>query len=214
MSSQKHIAVLISGSGSNLQSFIDAGINVGVVISNRPDSYGLVRARNANIPVHVVDHTEYNDRESFEKELIKTIDMFDVSAVVLAGFMRILTPLFVEAYKGKLFNIHPSLLPKYPGLHTHKRAIAAQDDYAGATVHFVTEELDGGPAIIQARVKIKQHDTEQTLANRVLKEEHQMYPAVINWFLCNELELANDEIYFKGRKLLDVIVQDSSPSPN
>ena len=176
------LVILVSGSGSNLQSFIDAAATkaldaeVAAVVCNRPGAYGLTRAANAGIATELVDHTDYENRESFDAELISRIDSYQPDLVILAGFMRILTPGFVNHYLGRLLNIHPSLLPKYPGLHTHQRAIDAGDSEAGATVHFVTEELDGGPPIIQASVPIEQGDTAGDLAKRILVHEHHISP--------------------------------------
>lgn len=176
------LVVLISGGGSNLQAFIDASADtaypceVVAVISNRPGVFGLERAARAGIPADVLDHTAFPTREAFDAALADRIDAHQPDLVILAGFMRILTPGFVVRYAGRLLNIHPSLLPKYPGLHTHQRAIDAGDAEAGATVHLVTEELDGGPVILQARVPVLPGDTAETLAARVLVEEHRIYP--------------------------------------
>ena len=176
------LVVLISGSGSNLQAFIDASTDpaypceVVAVISNREGVFGLERAARAGIPAEVLDHTGFPSRESFDAALADHIDVHRPDIVILAGFMRILTPGFVTRYAGRLLNIHPSLLPKYPGLHTHQRAIDAGDTEAGATVHLVTEELDGGPVILQARVPVLPGDTAETLAARVLVQEHRIYP--------------------------------------
>lgn len=191
----KNIVILISGSGSNLQSFIDASqsgqlpANIAAVIGNRPEAFGLQRAKQAGIAAELIDHTRFDSRESFDQALIERIDSYQPDLVILAGFMRILTPGFVQHYLGKLLNIHPSLLPKYPGLHTHQRAIDAGDQEAGATVHFVTEELDGGPAIIQARVAIETGDDAPTLAKRILAKEHKIYPLAAQWFLEGRLTL-------------------------
>ena len=182
------IIVLISGSGSNLQSFIDACEEGSVdgkimaVISNRPGVKGLDRAAAANIPNIVVDHRAFESREEFDQYLAEIINGFTPDLIVLAGFMRILTDGFVNQFVGKLINIHPSLLPSYPGLNTHQRAIEAGDSVAGATVHFVTPELDGGPAILQAQVPILSTDSSAELAARVLVEEHKIYPLVAQWY--------------------------------
>ena len=182
------IIVLISGSGSNLQSFIDACEEGSVdgkimaVISNRPGVKGLDRAAAANIPNIVVDHRAFESREEFDQYLAEIINGFTPDLIVLAGFMRILTDGFVNQFVGKLINIHPSLLPSYPGLNTHQRAIEAGDSVAGATVHFVTPELDGGPAILQAQVPILSTDSSVELAARVLIEEHKIYPLVAQWY--------------------------------
>ena len=179
---RSRLVVLISGGGSNLQAFIDAAADpaypceVVAVISNRAGVFGLERAARADIPAEVLDHTAFASRDAFDTALADRIDAHAPDLVILAGFMRILTPGFVARYDGRLLNIHPSLLPKYPGLHTHQRAIDAGDAEAGATVHLVTEELDGGPVILQARVPVLPGDTADTLAARVLAEEHRIYP--------------------------------------
>ncbi|BCD99138.1 phosphoribosylglycinamide formyltransferase [Marinagarivorans cellulosilyticus] len=189
------IVVLISGSGSNLQAIID-GCNDGringsvvAVISNRPDVKGLERARNHGIEAITLDHRNFDSRETFDAALAQHIDNFEPELVILAGFMRILTPTFTGRYLGRMLNIHPSLLPKYPGLHTHKRALEAGDSEHGVTVHFVTAELDGGPAVLQARVPILESDTEDTLAARVLEQEHRIYPQAAGWFCEGRLTL-------------------------
>jgi phosphoribosylglycinamide formyltransferase-1 len=183
------IVVLISGSGSNLQSIIDAElpITIRAVISNRADAYGLTRAEQAGIPTAVLDHKAYPDRESYDAALQELIDSYQPGLLVLAGFMRILSDGFVRHYEGRMINIHPSLLPKYRGLDTHARAIAAGDAEAGCSVHFVTPELDSGPIIIQARVTIRDGDTPETLAARVLEQEHRIYPEAIRKFAEGEL---------------------------
>ncbi len=193
------VVVLVSGSGSNLQSIIDAcktgeiDAVIAAVIANRPACRGLERAREAGIPALAIDHKAFDSRESFDEQLALAIDEYKPDLVVLAGFMRILTPGFVGHYRGRLLNIHPSLLPKYPGLDTHQRALDAGDASAGATVHFVTEELDGGPAVIQAAVSIESGDSAETLAARVLKREHKIYPLAIRWFCERRLTLKGDE---------------------
>ncbi|MFO7592770.1 MAG: phosphoribosylglycinamide formyltransferase [Pseudomonadota bacterium] len=187
------IVVLISGSGSNLQSIIDASqrdlpVDIRAVISNRADAYGLTRAREAGIATAVLDHKEYPDRESYDEALQELIDSYRPKLVVLAGFMRILSDDFVRHYEGRMMNIHPSLLPKYRGLHTHARAIEAGDAEAGCTVHFVTPELDSGPTIIQARVPVLEGDTPESLAARVLEQEHRIYPEAIRRFAEGKVE--------------------------
>ncbi len=201
------VVILLSGSGSNLQAFIDAvangGLNASIVavISNKPAAYGLERAQKAGIKTELVDHKQFADRESFDHTLAERIEAYQADLVILAGFMRILTPGFVSQFKGRLLNIHPSLLPKYPGLHTHQRAIDAGDSLHGATVHFVTEELDGGPAIIQAQVPIIKNDTEDSLAARVLKQEHKIYPLAASWFAKGQLELKNEKVLLDEQSL-------------
>ena len=192
---QLRLVVLISGSGSNLQAIIDGctsgsiDAEVIAVISNRPEVRGLERARQAGIPAEVLDHKAFGSRESFDQSMIELIDRFQPDLVILAGFMRILTPDFVRHYAGRLLNIHPSLLPKFQGLHTHRRALDAGEIVHGASVHFVTDELDGGPVVLQATVPVIEGDEEQTLAARVLTQEHRIYPAVIQWFAEGRLQL-------------------------
>lgn len=189
------LVVLLSGSGSNLQAIIDRCADGGIpgevvaVISNVADAYGLQRARDAGIATGVLSHRDYPDRPSFDRALMQAIDAHAPDLVILAGFMRILSDGFVRHYHGRLLNIHPSLLPLYPGLHTHQRALEAGDAHAGATVHFVTEELDGGPAVLQARVPVQAGDTAQSLAARVLEQEHQIYPLAVRWFCEGRLSL-------------------------
>lgn len=201
------IAVLISGSGSNLQSLIDACANqalpgeICLVLSNRPDAYGLQRASQAGIATAVVDHKHYSCREDFDAELVKTLQQVQPDLVILAGFMRILTPVFVQPFQGRLLNIHPSLLPKYPGLHTHQRALEAGDLEAGATVHFVTDELDGGPPILQARIPVKAGDTPEVLAQRVLEQEHLIYPLAARWFAQGRLQLKDGRAWLDQKPL-------------
>ncbi|MCU7844175.1 MAG: phosphoribosylglycinamide formyltransferase [Candidatus Thiodiazotropha sp. (ex Monitilora ramsayi)] len=191
------VVVLISGGGTNLQAIIDrAGtdlpIEIRAVISNRPGVYGLKRAEAAGIETAVLDHKQFDDRESYDRALIELIDGYRPGLVALAGFMRILTPAFVRHYAGRLFNIHPSLLPKHRGLHTHQRALDAGDSLHGASIHFVTEELDGGPLIVQAQVPVKPEDDADKLAERVLQKEHQIYPLAIRWFAEARLKLDKD----------------------
>ncbi|MDE0746827.1 MAG: phosphoribosylglycinamide formyltransferase [Porticoccaceae bacterium] len=198
------IVVLISGSGSNLQSLIDACINnkikaqITAVISNKPNVKGVERATAANIPALIIDHRDFSSRQEFDLHLLEAIKSFEPDLVVLAGFMRILTPDFVNQFEGKLLNIHPSLLPAYQGLDTHQRAIAAGDSKAGATVHFVTPELDGGPPILQAEVAIMPADSAQDLAERVLKMEHEIYPTVVQWFCDGRLTAENGKAFLDG----------------
>jgi phosphoribosylglycinamide formyltransferase-1 len=184
-----NIVILISGRGSNMKSIVAAvesgelPVNVAAVISNRPDAAGLAFAQEKNIATTVIDHTLFDSREAFDQALVKQIDTFSPDLVILAGFMRILTSEFVEHYAGKLVNIHPSLLPKFKGLHTHQRAIEAGEKEHGASVHIVTPELDDGPVVLQARVPVLESDTADTLAARVLEQEHTLYPAAIKKLL-------------------------------
>ena len=192
------VVVLISGAGSNLQALIDrqlAGdlpVEIRDVISNRADALGLERAKRAGIATRVLSHREFMTRAAYDAELVTLSDGFAPGLVVLAGFMRILTPEFVAKFQGRLLNIHPSLLPKFPGLHTHQRAIEAGETVHGATVHFVTEELDGGPGVIQARVPVLPGDDATALAARVLAQEHLIYPLAVGWFAKDRLRLGED----------------------
>ncbi|MEH6552056.1 MAG: phosphoribosylglycinamide formyltransferase [Pseudomonadales bacterium] len=192
------IVVLISGSGSNLQSLIDDAklpgslYDIVAVLSNKPEAYGLERAAKAHIDQICIKHQDFPDRESFDSALVHALEGYQPDLVILAGFMRILTASFVSRFKGKLLNIHPSLLPKYPGLHTHQRAIDAGDSEAGCTVHFVTEDLDGGPPILQAKVPVLANDSPDLLATRVLAKEHLVYPLVARWFARTRVELQGD----------------------
>ena len=199
------LAVLLSGQGSTLQAIIDAiaqkrlHAQISAVISNRPQAYGLQRAAQAGLPCHMIDHTQFASRDAFDQALQQRLEQYDVDLVVLAGFMRILTPQLVAAYAGRMLNIHPSLLPRYPGLNTHQRALDAHDSEQGTTVHFVTQALDGGPIIAQARLSIHTDDTVQTLQQRVQQLEHQLYPQVIQWFAQGRLTLQADQAYLDGQ---------------
>ena len=201
------VAVLISGSGTNLQALIDAAatesadFEICAVVSNKADAYGLIRARDAGIDTAVVDHREFDGRDAFDQALIEEIDRHQPQLVVLAGFMRILTAEFVRHYSGRLLNIHPSLLPKYQGLHTHRRALEAGDAEHGVTVHFVTEELDGGPAIAQAIVPVMAGDTPDDLAKRVQVQEHVIYPLAVSWFAQGRLRMVEDRSELDGTLL-------------
>ena len=191
----KNIVILISGRGSNMEALIaarDAGqlpVNIAAVISNRPDAAGLETAAKAGITAHFIDHKAFAGRESFDAALAECIDGFAPDLVVLAGFMRILSDGFVRHYAGRLMNIHPSLLPSFPGLHTHRRALEEGVRIHGCTVHFVTPTLDHGPVIIQAAVPVLDSDSEATLAGRVLRQEHRVYPQAVRWFAEDRLRL-------------------------
>ncbi|WP_439648137.1 phosphoribosylglycinamide formyltransferase [Celeribacter halophilus] len=193
--SPKKVAILISGGGSNMVSLAKSmtGDHPGrpcLVLSNVPDAGGLQKAADMGIATEVVDHRDFKgDREAFETKLISVIDAYEPDVIAMAGFMRILTPTFIGHYAGKMLNIHPSLLPKYKGLHTHQRAIEAGDAEAGCSVHEVTAELDGGPILGQARVPILPEDTADDLAARVLVKEHLLYPAVLERFLRGETDM-------------------------
>ncbi|MDD2162528.1 phosphoribosylglycinamide formyltransferase [Pseudomonas sp. MIL19] len=195
-----NVVVLISGSGSNLQALIDSiqadadastrsPARISAVVCNRADAYGLQRAQAAGIATVVLDHKQFEGREAFDAALVEAIDSYDPQLVVLAGFMRILTPTFVRHYAGRLLNIHPSLLPKYKGLHTHQRALEAGDSEHGCSVHFVSEELDGGPLVVQAVVAVEPDDTQSSLAQRVHQQEHVIYPMAVRWFAEGRLHL-------------------------
>ncbi|WP_198415268.1 phosphoribosylglycinamide formyltransferase [Thiosulfativibrio zosterae] len=199
------IAVLISGSGSNLQALIDyqshAHYEIALVISNRPQAYGLVRAQNANIPTLVLDHTTYADRLTFDKALMAALDDAKIEGVILAGFMRILTPEFTQHFLGRMLNIHPSLLPKYPGLHTHQRALEAKDSQHGVSIHFVTPELDGGPVILQSVIQIADNDTPETLQDKIHQEEYKIYPLVTDWLAQGKIQLVDNQALFNQKVL-------------
>ncbi len=194
----KSIVILISGRGSNMEAIVDAcareqwPARISAVVSNKASASGLAWAAQRGIATATVDHTAFEGREAFDAELARVIDQHAPDVVVLAGFMRILTPGFVRHYEGRLLNIHPSLLPAFPGLHTHRRAIEAGCKLAGATVHFVTPELDHGPIVAQAVVPVLPDDTEATLAARVLTQEHRMYPQAVRWMVAGELSLGAD----------------------
>ncbi|MEA3413024.1 MAG: phosphoribosylglycinamide formyltransferase [Pseudomonadota bacterium] len=202
-----NIVVLISGGGSNLQAIIDAidhrliRARITAVISNERDAFGLTRATNAGIHTEVVDHRQFPDREAFDRQLIARIHSFAPDVVVLAGFMRILTHLVVDPLADRLLNIHPSLLPKYRGLHTHRRALETGDPQHGCSVHFATMELDGGPVILQASVPIHSGDDETSLAARVLEKEHVVYPLAVSWFCDGRLELREGRVWMDGAML-------------
>ena len=201
------VVVLLSGTGSNLQALIDSDdvkaspANIRAVISNRADAYGLQRAKDAGIDTRVLDHTAFEGREAFDAALIEVIDTFNPQLVVLAGFMRILSAGFVRHYQGRLLNIHPSLLPKYKGLHTHQRALQAGDSEHGCSVHFVTEELDGGPLVVQAIIAVESDDSPHSLAQRVHAQEHRIYPLAVRWFAEGRLSLDEQGALLDGQLL-------------
>ena len=200
------VVVLISGGGTNLQALIDAAatgqpFEICGVISNRPAARGLARATAAGIPARVVDHTRFPDRARFDDALGDAIAALSPGLVVLAGFMRILSDALVSRFAGRMLNIHPSLLPRFQGLHTHRRALAAGADEHGASVHFVTTELDGGPVIAQTRIPVHADDDEAILAARVLAREHELLPRVVSWFAQDRLALRGDQVWFDGAPL-------------
>jgi phosphoribosylglycinamide formyltransferase-1 len=192
------LAILISGRGSNMRSLVEAGLPVAAVISNRADAGGLEYARARGLATEVVEHRAFATREAFEASLAAAIDRHTPRLLALAGFMRVLTPGFVRRYAGRMLNIHPSLLPAFPGLDTHARALAAGVKVHGCTVHFVTEALDAGPIVIQAAVRVLPGDSAATLAARVLEQEHRIYPRAVRWFLDERLVIDNDTIRVKG----------------
>ncbi|MCP3868463.1 MAG: phosphoribosylglycinamide formyltransferase [Gammaproteobacteria bacterium] len=212
------LVVLISGGGSNLQAIIDEAaedlpVDIRAVISNQPGAFGLERARKAGIETRVLNHKDFPDRTSYDRALGDLVASWDPGLVVLAGFMRILTPDFIQRFPYRMVNIHPSLLPKYRGLHTHQRALDAGDSRHGASVHFVTEELDGGPVILQAMVPVIPGDDADTLAARVLKQEHVIYPRVIRWIAEGRTSMGEEQVLMDGRRLDTPIVLDSSGTP-
>jgi len=210
-SQRPRIVVLISGSGSNLQALIDAthsngsndaiDANIVAVISNKAKAYGLQRAANAGIPTHVIKHRAFADRESFDQALQEQIDAYQPDLVVLAGFMRILTEGFTRHYLGRMLNIHPSLLPLYKGINTHQRVLDDGCAEHGVSVHFVTPELDGGPAIMQVKIAVQADDTADTLATRIHTKEHVLYPRVVRQFAAGKLHLDNNVVYWDQKAL-------------
>lgn len=214
------IVILISGRGSNMRAILEQAaqgkldVDIRAVISNRPDAEGLqtAAAAAAGITTAIVDHRGYADREQYDQALQAAIDMYQPALVVLAGFMRILTPAFVQHYQGRLINIHPSLLPAFRGLNTHQRALDAGASEHGASVHFVTEELDGGPVIAQSSVPVLSDDTAASLGARVLNIEHHLYPTVIGWIATGRLRYRNGMAYLDDEPLLTPLCVDNSRS--
>lgn len=203
----KNIVVLISGQGRNLQALIEAqqagrlNGRIAAVISNKEDAGGLVHAREAGIVVEVIPHIAYAERSAFDMALAAAIERHHPEIVVMAGFMRVVGDAFTRQFRGRMLNIHPSLLPKYPGLKTHQRALEAGDAEHGATVHFVTEELDGGAPVIQGRLSIEAEDTVQTLSERVMRDiELKIYPQAVAWMARGELKLENEQVWFRGQR--------------
>jgi phosphoribosylglycinamide formyltransferase-1 len=200
------VVVLVSGRGSNLQAIINAvthgelPADIRAVISSEPGAPALARARTAGIPTHVVNHRDFLARDQFDQALMQRIEAYRPQLVVLAGFMRILGKAFIDHYTGRLINIHPSLLPAFPGLNTHARALQSGASHHGASVHFVTHEVDGGPVIIQAAVPVLPDDVPETLAERVLKEEHRIYPQAIGWFLAGRLTIEDGRVLLDGQQ--------------
>ena len=206
-------AILISGSGTNLQAFIDAveagdlALDLCVVFSNRQDAYGLERAEKAGIPTACIQHDNYPDRESFDRAVIAELNRFEPQLLILAGFMRILSPAFVDHYEGKILNIHPALLPKFPGLDTHQRVLDAGDEWHGSTVHFVTEELDGGPRILQGRLRVDPDESADDLQNRVQAIEHRIYPEAAGLVGSGRVVYGNGDALIDGKLAGEPIVR-------
>ena len=209
------IVILISGSGSNLQAIIDAiaekriHANISAVISNRPDALGLEKAKTADINTIVIDHTHFNEREQFDEALAKQVAKLNPDLVVLAGFMRILPEAFIKQYEDRILNIHPSLLPEFKGMYTHRRALEAGHKQHGASVHFVSNELDSGPVVVQAKLAILDDDNETSLAKRVLKQEHIIYPLAIEWFTSGKLSLVNNQVHFNKKPIKKAAIWQS-----
>ena len=210
MARQVPIGVLVSGSGTNLQAIIDEiaakrlDAKIEVVLSNKADAYGLVRAKNHGIATEVLDHKQFPSREAYDQAVVDLLRARDVELVVLAGFMRLLSPVFVKAYSNRIMNIHPALLPSFPGLHVQKKAVEHGVRFSGCTVHFVNEECDEGPIIIQAVVPVFPDDTDETLAARILKQEHRIYPRAIQLY-------AEGKLRVEGRRVLvDGLAKDDS----
>jgi len=204
MSRRSKTAILISGSGTNLQAFIDAvdggGLNLDIVVvfSNNPNAFGLQRAEKAGIPTACIQHADFPDRESFDAAVIAELDRFEPDLLILAGFMRILSADFVSHYSGKILNIHPALLPLYPGLNTHQRVLDAGDEWHGSTVHFVIDELDAGPRILQGRLAVAPGETADDLAARVQAVEHQIYPLAADWVGSGKVQFRNGHVLVDG----------------
>ncbi|MGX3020237.1 phosphoribosylglycinamide formyltransferase [Ursidibacter sp. B-7004-1] len=203
----KNIVVLISGNGSNLQAIIDATTSgyihgkIVAVISNKPTAYGLARAEKVNIPTFVFSRKQFTDNLAMDTAIAEKIEQLNADLIVLAGYMKILTPEFTQRFTGKIINIHPSLLPKYAGLNTHQRAMDAGDTEHGMTIHFVNEEVDGGAIILQAKVPIYPDDVLDDVIERVYEQEHRCYPLVIEWFCSNRLYLENGKAYLDKQEL-------------
>jgi len=201
------IVVLASGEGTNLQAILDKcadgtlPVSVMAVISDRPQAHALTRARSAGVTAETCAPTDYPDREQYDTALLKRIDRYKPGLVVLAGFMRILGDNFVQHFHDRLLNIHPSLLPKYRGLHTHQRVLSAAEREHGCSVHFVTQTLDGGPVVAQIKVSVRPGDSENSLRTRVQHQEHRLYPEVIGWFATGRLQLDDEQVILDGQRL-------------
>jgi phosphoribosylglycinamide formyltransferase-1 len=209
------VAILISGRGSNMRAIAeragrgDLPVDVRVVVSDQPQAGGLAVAATLHIPTQTLSPRDYPDRTSYDAALVQLLLRYQPALIVLAGFMRILSPGFIEAFAGRILNVHPSLLPKYRGLHTHRRALEAGDATHGVSVHFVTKELDGGPVIIQSLVDVRPGDTEASLSARVQQQEHRIYPQAIDWVARGRLQLRNDQAWLDGRPLEAPIIVDA-----
>lgn len=207
-------AILISGSGTNLQAFIDAvendglDLDIAVVFSNKANAFGLERAEQAGIPTACLQHADYPDRDAFDRAVIAELDRFEPELLILAGFMRILSPPFVAHYAGKILNIHPALLPLYPGLNTHQRVLNAGDEWHGSTVHFVTEELDRGPRILQGRIAVKPSESAKELETRVQAVEHQIYPQAASWVGSGKVVFKNGESWVDGELAGEPVIRN------
>ncbi len=203
--SRRSVVVLLSGNGSNLQALIDSSpggdYRIVGVISNKEDAYGLCRARLSNINSTLIDHRHYESRELFDQALAKAIDNYQPGLIVLAGFMRILGASFVKRYQGQILNIHPSLLPAYPGINTNQRVLHAGEEEHGVSVHFVTEELDGGPVIFQESIKIDPADTVESLTTKIHRIEHGIYPTVVSWFAAGRVRLESNKAFLDDQLL-------------
>lgn len=211
------VVVLIGGNGSNLQALIDdtcqhnRSYSIVGVISHRPDAYGLIRAENASIATTVVDHRQY-DAQAFERALLDAVKAYSPTLIVMAGFMRILTAEFVDQFPTQILNIHPSLLPKFRGLHTHQRALEAGEKEHGVSVHYVTKELDGGPIIAQIKVPVLPHDEVNTLKDRVFTAEHWLYPQVVEWYAQKRLKCVENIVTLDGERLGPLGLQLTLPT--
>ena len=208
--------VLVSGSGTNLQAIIDQTlggelpVNLNAVVSDRPEAFGLERAKRAGVPTHTVNYSDFTERDEAERALTARLDALNPDLVVLAGFMRILPPTLVSRFEGRTLNIHPSLLPRYRGLNTYRRVLAAGDAAHGSTVHYVTPELDAGPSIIQYRVEIAPDETEETLAARVQQGEYIIYSRVIGWIAAGRLKLNAGRVWLDDEKLERPVILEES----
>lgn len=206
-------AILISGSGTNLQSFIDqaaAGkldLDLRIVFSNNPDAFGLERARKAGVPTETFGHRDFPTRELFDRAVAGILDVYEPELIILAGFMRILSPWFVKHYEGRILNIHPALLPKYPGLNTHQRALDAGDEWHGSTVHFVTEELDGGPRILQGRLRVDANESADELQHRVQAVEHQIYPEAAGLVGSGQIRFIDGAAWIDGERAAEPLLR-------